>query len=241
MNIKEFRKSYGQNVALSVCKTAYGYGLNGHDPKPSLATACILYASAFKEHPTPIIGYRVEQEIGCVKIYKLMTETHTAQSVLQKEINDFDNQNLCIAKLGENYRQELVKCLTFPDDLIVSTYNHGGRYISVVALEGCQKASQVSAFKQIGHTLALNALGYYDRYLYNLKLIEQHKKKDGISVFDKYLLSQNIELTSSLFFNQRMPVIARETERIADYLSKKDKELGVHIRIASVEVFGDFT
>lgn len=240
MDFQEFRKSYGQEMSLSVCQKAYGYVLNGHDPKPSIATASLIYAKDFTNNPIPVIGYRAEQEIGCVRIYKLMTETVSAQSSLQKGTWNYGDRSLCIARLGENYEQELVHCLTFPDNLIVSVYNHNGRHISVVALEGCKKASQIPAFKHIGHVLALNALGYYNRYLDNLVLIEQYKEKAEISFFNKFLFLQPIELTEKKYFDQKQ-LFPQRTESIRKYLARKSEELNTCIRIASVDVFGNFT
>lgn len=240
MDLKEFRKCYGQDMSLSVCQRAYGYVLNGHDPKPSIATASILYAKDFTSNPTPVIGYRAEQEIGCVRIYKLMTETISAQSSLQKGVWNYGDQSLCIARLGENYVQELANCLTFPDDLIVSVYNHDGKHISVVALEGCKKVSQIPVFKHIGHILALNALGYYDRYLDNLVLIEQYKEKTSVNFFEKFFFIQPIEFTDKRYFDQRQ-LFPKRTESVRKYLARKSEELNTSIRIASIEIFGNFT
>ncbi|MBQ8482015.1 MAG: hypothetical protein IJ532_05725 [Alphaproteobacteria bacterium] len=240
MNIREFRKSYGQNFPLKVCRDAYGYVLNGNLPKPSISTACAIYAKDFVDNRLVAMGYRAKEEIGYVHIYRMMTETVVAQKTLQKGELDFDDRFRCIAALGENYRQELVKSLDFPDDLIVSVYNHFGKFISVVALEGCKKASQVKDFKHIGHILAINSLGYYDRYLDNLVLINEYKEKPEISYFDKYLLMQPIELTEKEYFNQKQ-LFPRRTESVRKYLNRKSEELDTCVRIASIEVFGNFT
>ena len=239
MDFREFRKSYGQGLPLKVCRDAYGYVLNGNQPKPSISTACAIYAKDFVENPLPVVGYRVVEEIGCVHIYRVMTESVEAQRTLQKGEFDFDDRFRCISRLGENYEQELVKTLVFPDDVIVCVYNHFGMYVSVVSLEGCKKASQVKDFKYIGHLFAVNALGYYDRYLDSLTLINQYKTDVEISYLDKYLMMQPIEMTPYRYFDQHA-IFPKRTENFRKYLNRKSQELGTDIRIVSVEVFGLF-
>ena len=79
MKLTEFRKEYGQNVSMEVCKTAYRYVLNDNAPKPSLGTAAIIYAQKFLNNPLKYSSFRVEKELGCIRIYKVQTETEYAQ------------------------------------------------------------------------------------------------------------------------------------------------------------------
>lgn len=239
MDFREFRKSYGQGLPLKVCRDAYGYVLNGNQPKPSISTACAIYAKDFVDNPLPVIGYRAKEENGCVHIYRMMTESVEAQRTLQIGEWNFDDRFRCISRLGENYKQELMKTLVFPDNVIVSVYSHFGKYVSVVALEGCEKASQVKDFKHIGHIFAVNALGYYDRYLDSLILINQYKTDVEISYLDKYLMIQPLEITPTRYFDQR-EIFPKRTESFRKYLNRKNQELGTDIRMIGVEVFGVF-
>ena len=73
---------------------------------------------------------------------------------------------------------------------MVSVYEHFGRFVSVVALEGCNKPSQVKEFSDIAHVLAVNALGYYDRYMDATSVFEHQNMISDC--FPKYLMLQNI-------------------------------------------------
>lgn len=237
MNLAEFRKDYGQNVSMTVCKMAYGYVLNENAPKASLSTAAIIYARKFMERPLKYSSYRVEQELGRVRIYQLQTETEYAQLALRRGNWDYNDRNLCIAALSENYRQKLIRSMEFPDELIVSVYEHFGRYISVVALEGCQKPSQVKEFSDIAHVLAVNALGYYDRYMDATSVFEHQNIISDC--FLKYLMSQNIEVEFGKYYNDLgfFPA-SRKGMRIERYIEDKQKKMGTTIGIAQINVFG---
>lgn len=225
MKLKEFRKEYGQNVSMEVCKTAYRYVLNDNAPKVSVNTAAIIYARKFMERPLKFNSYRVEKELGCVRIYQLQTETEYAQLALRRGNWNYNDRNLCIAALGENYRQKLIRSIEFPDDLVVGVYEHFGRYVSVVALEGCNKPSQVKEFSDIAHVLAVNALWYYDRYMDATSVFEH---QDMISdCFPKYLMSQYIEIEFGKYYND-----------IEQYIEDKQKQLETNISIAQINVFG---
>jgi len=239
MGIKEFRKKYGQNVALCVCQAAYKYGLNGHNPKPSLGTASAIYAKDFADNPTKIVGYRTEVKIGCVEVYELQTETVLAQKVLCEGSWNYFDRSACIARLGENYRQKLVKCVEFPDELVVSAYNHNWRFVSIVTLDGCVKSSQVANFKKIGHILALNALGYYSRYLDDVRRSKKVNPNSPEVAFSDYLLKQKLELTPEKYFNNNN-YFSRPEEEIGHYLKQKSSEMNTQISIASIEILGDF-
>lgn len=238
--VKEFRKKYGQNVALCVCQAAHKYSLNGHNPKPSLGTASAIYAKDFTNNPTKIVGYRTEVKIGCVEVYELQTETVLAQKVLREGSWNYFDRSACIARLGENYRQKLVKCVEFPDELVVSAYNHNWRFVSIVTLDGCVKSSQVANFKKIGHILALNALGYYSRYLEAVKHDKKLKPDSPQIDFKDYLLKQQLELTPEKYFNNNN-YFTRTEEEIGHYLKKKGSEMNTQISIASIEILGDFS
>jgi hypothetical protein len=241
MNLSEFRRDYGQNVAMTVCRTAYGYVLNGHEPKTSLKVAASLYAQKFLNHRLKCISYRVEKELGCVRIYQLHTETEFAQRALRSGKWNYDDTTLCIASLGENYRQHLVRTIEYSDDLVVSVYEHFGRFVSVVALEGCKKPSQVEKFNRIGHVLAVNAVGYYDRYLDAMTLINTPNTDTELGRIDKYLSSQNIEIKHGKYYNgPGFFPSSRKGERISHYLKRKQAELETDIRIADICVFGNF-
>lgn len=241
MNLSEFRKNYGKNVSMKVCKTAYGYVLNQNAPNASVCTASIIYAQKFLNNPLKYSSFRVEKELGCIRIYKVQTETEFAQSALKRGKWNYNDRNLCIAALGENYKQKLVRTIELPDDLVVSVYEHFGRFVSVVALEGCQKPSQVKTFNDVAHVLAVNALGYYDRYLDAMSIVNKNSLNTEIGDFDKYLTSQFIEIKHNKYYNNYgfFPA-SRKGERISQYLKRKKEELGTDIRIAQISVFGDF-
>ena len=237
MSLTEFRKNYGQNVSMTVCKMAYGYVINENAPKSSLSTAAIIYARKFMERPLKFNSYRVERELGCVRIYQLQTETEYAQLALRRGNWDYNDRSLCIAALGENYRQKLIRSMEFPDELVVGVYEHFGRYVSVVALEGCDKPSKVKEFTDMAHVLAVNALGYYDRYLDATSVM----KNQNIlyDCFSKYLLSQNLEIEFGKYYNDLgyFPA-SRKGQRMEHYIEDKQKELETNISIAQINVFG---
>ena len=239
MDLIEFRKKHGQNVALSACMAAYRYGLNGNAPKPSLATASAIYAKDFVDKPTNIIGYRVEAKIGCLQVYELQTESVFAQKLLCEGDWNFSNRSACIARLAENYRQKLVKCVEFSDESVVSAYNHKGRFVSIVILDGCANSSQVAKFNKIGHILALNALGYYPRYLESVRHDKKLRPDSPQMDFKDYLLKQQLELTPEKYFNNNN-YFTRTEEEIGHYLKKNGSEMNTQISIVSIEILGDF-
>lgn len=241
MSLKEFRKNYGQNVSMTVCQTAYKYTLQGHGAKTSLQVAASIYAQKFLGNPLKVTGYRVEKELGCVRIYRIQTETMMAQIVLQKGEWDYNDRNMCIAILGENYQQTLVRTMEFPDDLIVSIYNHFGRYISVVALEGCNRLAVLKGFSRTGQLLAVNAIGYYGRYLDAQNVIDKQGINTAVGDFSQYLLSQQIEFKHGEYLNdQGFFPSSRRGEHINHYLERKQKELECEIKVAEIEIFGTF-
>ena len=240
MNLSEFRKNYGKNVSMKVCKTAYGYVLNQNAPNTSVCIASIIYAQKFLNNPLKYSSFRVEKELGCIRIYKVQTETEFAQSALKRGNWNYNNRNLCIAALGENYKQKFVRTIELPDDLVVSVYEHFGRFVSVVALEGCQKQSQIMAFNDVAHVLAVNALCYYGRYFDEVSIVNKNSLNTEIGDFDKYLTSQSIEIKHNKYYNDNgfFPS-SRKGERIAQYLKRKNEELGADIHIAQISIFGD--
>lgn len=241
MNLKNFHVSHGQDVSLTVCRNAYAYSLNGHMPKTALRVASTLYAQKFINYRLNCIGYRVTKELGRVCIYQLLTESEAAQKALREGKWEYDDRSGCIARLGENYMQVHVKTLEYADNLVVCIYDHGGRFISVVALDGYTHPSQLTCFRNVGHVLAVNALAYYNRYLDNLSIINQHCINSGLDFFGKYLKSQYIELKNGKYYDMHgFSSVMRRGERISHYLSRKSKEIDANIRIASIEVFGDF-
>lgn len=235
MRLKDFRKNYGQNLSLTVCSNAHIYFLNGHQPKPGIGTASVIYAKDFIDNPLRVVGYRIKQEPGCVNVYGMLTETIGAQNALQIGNWDYDNRCKCIAGLGENYLQVLVKSLQFSDDLIVSIYNHKGQYIAVVALEGCSKPSQVEDFKQVGHVIAVNSLLHSDRYIDNVLPVCQDPKTAKSDYHDLFLKMQSIEVKPNPDCDWDY-----EIGSFDKYLDLKSQQLGVGIHLSSINLFGNF-
>lgn len=232
MSLKDFRKSYGQNLSLAVCHNAYIYFQNGHHPKPGIGTASVIYAKDFIDNPLRIMGYRVKEESGCIKIYGLLTETVGAQKALQNGDWDYDDRYKCIAGLGENYLQILIKSLQFSDDSIVSIYNHQGQYIAVVALKGCTKPSQVEDFKHIGHVVAVNSLMHYDHYLDNASLADRIEMSSESCCPGVCMKTQSFDVINEIF--------QPKEENLFNYLQLKSRQLGVDIHLSDICLFGNF-
>jgi len=239
MSLKDFRKNYGQNLSMTVCNNAHIYFMNGHQPKPGIGTASVIYAKDFIDKPLHVIGYRVKEEQNCVKIYGMLTETVGAQNALQKGNWDYENRCKCIAGLGENYLQIWVKSLQFSDDAIVSIYNHKGQYVAVVALEGCTKPSQVEDFKQIGHVIAVNSLLYYNRYLNNVSPICSNPKNAESDCHGCFLKMQSIELKPNPESDWN-GTFSPENGGLDKYLDLRSQQLGVGIHLSGIYMFGNF-
>ena len=246
LSLKEYRDRFGKDLSLDVLKRAYDYSQNGHSPRPALSTSSILYAEPFKQRELFYAGLMAEFEPNAVTIWRLQTETATAQRALLRGLWDYHNRADCIARLGENYNCTLQKTLEFPNTEVFGFYQHYHRFVAVAGIKfnpECESDFAPSTVRLIINGIAVviatNAVAYYPEYLdQERQWHHEHDKKTQKSPklpeFKEFLLKQpllRVKGIASFFRSSRIPTVG-------EYLAQSGDEIKQKLILASVNVFG---
>lgn len=246
LSLMQYRDKFCKGLSLDVFRRAYAYSQNGHMPQNAISTSAVIYAEPFKLRPLYFSGVMAEQELNAVSIWKLQTETATAQRFLLNGEWDYHNRAMCVARLGENYSCTKLQTLEFPSELIIGVYQHYHRFVAVVSIDNeSVSAISVPKVREIADILAMNAVADYPEYLCNkerLTYYRKHPEKGKVLTklpeFRAFLLEQPIRpvkgIKDSSIFRKATPV------SIASYLDMCSEQLGQKLSLASVDMFGDF-
>lgn len=245
-SLKEFRDEFGKGVSLDVVKRAYKYALNGNQPQTSVGTSAVIYADPFKKRDFKYLGLMAEKELNAVTIWNLQTETDWAQRTLLQGVWDFHNRSMCVAQLGENFICSRRTTLEFPSELIIGVYQHMHRFVSVVSIETDRESAMwVPKLQALANILALNALAHYPEYLAREADREYYIKRHGIvsaklPEYKDFLLTQPMRFIAGVNPYSVYPEI-QHVISVEDFLAHRGKQLDLNIKIASVDLFGEFT
>lgn len=243
---KEYHDKFCKDLSLGVLRRAYIYSQNGHLPQCAIPTAAVIYAEPFKLRKLLVKGVMAEKELNAVTVWSLQTETESAQRSLLNGDWDFHNRAMCVARLGENYSCTKLQTLEFPDELIISMYQHYHRYVAIVSIDNsCVSAISVPKVTAIANIVAKNAVAYYPEYLVKKEQQEyyrRHRMKNKLKHlpdFKDFLLEQPMLFVKGVNENSifnRTP----QNLSIASYLDSCSAQLEQTLSLASVDVFGEF-
>lgn len=246
LSLKEYRDRFGKDLSLDVLKRAYDYSQNGHSPRPALSTSSILYAEPFKQRELFYAGLMAEFEPNAVTIWRLQTETATAQRALLRGLWDYHNRADCIARLGENYACQHLQTLEFPDELIVGVYEHQHRFVAVVSVEAIpESALTVRKVQEVADIVAKNALAYYplyhaakERYEWNIKHPQKDFKPEKLPEFREFLLTQPLRFVKGVNPEYDLLCATKRVVSIEEFIVFRSEPLQQKLTIASVDLFG---
>lgn len=244
-SLKEFRDKFCRDLSLDVAKRAYKYVLNGNQQQTSVATSAVIYAEPFKKKDFKHLGFMAEKELNAVTIWNLQTETDWAQRTLLQGVWDFHNRAMCIARLGENFICSHRTTLEFPSELIIGVYQYRHRFVAVVSIEpDCESVIAVPKLQKLARITAMNALAHYPEYLYRKEQREYYLKHHHVASaelpeYKDFLLTQPMRFIEGV----NPPMIYPETRHVIsveDYIKHRGEQLKLNLKVASVDLFGNF-
>ena len=245
LSLREYRDTYCKDLSLDVLRRAYGYTKNSHMPQNAVPTATVIYAEPFKTRELKQHGVIAEKRVNTVSVWDLQTETAVGQAELLRGEWDFHNRALCISRLGENYNCSLQSLLEFPVDTAIGLYAHNHRFVAVVNIEPEKEViCALPAVQEVADIIAKNALVHYPEYLSRQEAREYDLKHHNI-VEGELPASIDFLLTQPVYFwgvadPGKIYPEARHVISVEDFLKSRGEALGSKLRIASVELFGDF-
>lgn len=239
LSLREYRDTYCKDLSLDVLRRAYGYTQKSHMPQNAVPTATVIYAEPFKTHELKQHGVIAEKRVNTVSIWDLQTETAAGQDELLRGKWDFHNRALCISRLGENFNCSLQSLLKFPVDTAIGLYAHNHRFVAVVDIAPeKEELCTLPAVQEVADIIAKNAMVHYPEYLSRQEAraddLKNHNIVEGeLPAYIDFLLTQPVYFSGSTD-------PARHVISVEDFLKSRGKALGSKLRIASVELFGDF-
>ena len=244
-SLKEFRDEFGKGLSLDVVKHAHNYALNGNQPQTSIGTSVVIYAEPFKQKDFKHLGLMAEKELNAVTIWNLQTETDWAQRTLLQGEWDFHNRAMCIARLGENFICSRRTTLEFPSELIIGVYQHMHRFVSVVSIETDRESAMwVPKLTALANILAKNALVHYMEYLHRnyereYYLEHHHVASAELPEYKDFFLTQPMRFIAGVNPHSVYPE-AKHVVSVEDFLAHRGEQLGLQLKVASVDLFGEF-
>ena len=241
LSVNEYYDKFCKGLSFEVLKRAYGYSQKGHSPSCAIATAAALYAEPFKQRELMQHGLTVEREKTEISIWKLETETASAQRALLEGEWDFHNRAMCIARLGENYNCTRVVALDFPSVPIIGVYVHRHRFAAIVGVE-----AEHDDPDGVAEIVAKNAVAHYPEYLdrqerrkWHLKHDKNPQKYPPLPDFKTFLLEQPLLFVEGVnprsIFAQTRHIVS-----VGEFVKRCSQEQKQMLCVTSVNVYGEF-
>ena len=244
LSLKEYRDRFAKDLTLEVVRRAYTYSQNGHLPQNAIATAAVLYAEPMKRRELMHHGLLAQKEQNAVTVWKLHTESATAQRELLHGEWDFHNRAECMARLGENYECKLCSTLEFPHNAVIGVCEHRHRFVAVVGIVPESESILVTQLQKIADTVAKNALAYYAEYLEYCQRCKratefepQYAQKP--KKFKEFLLDSLLKFINAI--DPEYGIIEANTwVTVADFIRHWEEQFKQTLTLTSIDVFGDF-
>lgn len=242
--------TYGKEYPLSVVRTAYGYTLNGHSPKNSLATAVTIYAAKKWDNPLKCEAFTVavDEYLRTVHVYEVKTETEAGLlcllSLVQTKGIKVSNLALndLIARYAENCLLECVWENVSSRNQTVGFYVHLNRYVAVVTLK--YEAETLSTeldnqMQNVADYLARSAVCYYPAYSEVKDLQKKVVPKtadvnaDNVRLFQEWFQQRRLNMLP-----WRPPYTDDAVVSVNRYLEQLNEQLGIRMQMSDIRVFG---
>ena len=228
MRLQEFREKYGQNISITVCKEAFLLFKKGIDPILAVSSACEQFLLKMPlKHSQIYCGYLAKSLANKLTIYKVETDSQTAQEVICKYPEKLADNGHNVAWLGENVVCSPVCTYDIGSPTeVIGVHNHKNHIMAVVKVSGFTDVVQHQAGHKLIDLIALNAVAYYSLF----------QCLEGENSFVDFLQRQYIYGLSQAVLIDRIRQGIKTT--IGAELDRFAKQINAHLKIDEITIFG---